>query len=131
MSVAEQKKTTPEHYSAVMPYIVLPDDADGFIGFIKNVFGAEEKLRVNVDDGSLMHAEYSINGGTIMFGLSGGEWKAFPCGMFVVVDDVDAIYEKALETGANDIQEPGDRGYGRAAGFSDRWGNQWWLNTPA
>ena len=56
----------PAHYSPVMPYIVLPDDADGFIAFITDVFGAEEKLRVNMDDGSVMHAEYSINGGSIV-----------------------------------------------------------------
>lgn len=130
MSATEQKKTTPEHYSPVMPYIVLPGDAQGFIDFIKEVFDAEEKLRVDHDSGEVMHAEYSINGGTIMFGQSGGEWKSFPCGMFVVVDDVDGLYTKALERGADSIQEPGDRGYGRAAGFNDKWGNQWWLNSP-
>ncbi len=130
MNAAEQKKESPKHYSPVMPYIVLPDDAEGFIEFITTVFGAEEKLRVNTDDGSLMHAEYTINGGTIMFGQAGREWKPFPCGMFVVVDDVDGLYEKGLANGAKGNQEPGDRGYGRAAGFIDKWGNQWWLNEP-
>jgi uncharacterized glyoxalase superfamily protein PhnB len=120
----------PEHYSPVMPYIISPDAA-AFIKFITNVFGAEEKLRVNSDDGSVMHCEYSINGGTIMFGQAGGEWKAFPCGMFVVVKDVDGLYQKGIDNGATALQEPGDRGYGRAAGFSDPWGNQWWLNDPA
>ena len=78
----------PEHYSPVMPYLVVKD-AEGFIKFIKDVFGAEEKLRVNMDDGSVMHCEYSINGGTIMYGQAGGEWGPCTCGMFVVVDDVD------------------------------------------
>ena len=67
MSAAEQKKGLPEHYSPIMPYLVVKD-ADGFIEFIKTVFGAEEKLRVNMPDGSLMHGEYSINGGAIMLG---------------------------------------------------------------
>ncbi len=120
----------PEHYSPVMPYIIVSDGV-AFIEFITTVFGAEEKLRVNTDDGSVMHCEYSINGGTIMFGQSGGEWKSSPCGMFVVVEDVDGLYEKGLANGATTIQEPGDRGYGRAAGFLDKWGNQWWLNNPA
>ena len=119
----------PEHYSPVMPYLIV-SDADSFISFIRDVFGAEEMLRVNSDDGSVMHAEYSINGGTIMFGQSGGEWAPSPCGMFVVVQDVDGLYAKGIESGATAIQEPGDRGYGRAAGFKDRWGNQWWLNDP-
>ena len=119
----------PEHYSPVMPYIIV-GNAEAFIGFITTVFGAEEKLRVNTDDGSPMHCEYSINGGTIMFGQAGGEWKSSPCGMFVVLEDVDAIYAKALENGATSIQEPADRGYGQAAGVLDKWGNQWWLNRP-
>lgn len=106
-------------------------DTEGFISFIKTVFGAEEKLRVPTEDGGLMHAEYSINGGTIMFGECGGEWQPFPCGMFVVVDDVDGLYAKAVDNGATGNQKPGDRGYGRAAGFVDKWGNQWWLNTPS
>ncbi|MCC7308201.1 MAG: VOC family protein [Acidobacteria bacterium] len=122
--------SVPEHYSPVMPYIVLPGDADGFIAFITEVFGAEEKLRVDDQDGSVMHAEYSINGGTIMFAQAGGEWAAFPCGMYLPVDDVDGIYAKGLASGATGNQEPGDRGYGRAAGFIDKWGNQWWLNDP-
>ena len=121
--------TIPAHYSPVMPYIIA-SDAEAFIKFIVKVFDAKELLRVNSDDGSVMHCEYGINGGTIMFGQAGGEWKAFPCGMFVVVDDVDDLYAKAIANGATAIQEPGDRGYGRAAGFSDKWGNQWWLNTP-
>ena len=119
----------PEHYSPVMPYLVV-SDAVAFIDFIDRVFGAEEKLRVDMEDGSMMHGEYSINGGTIMFGQAGGEWKPFPCGMFVVVKDVDGLYERGLANGAIGNQEPGHRGYGLAAGFIDPWGNQWWLNDP-
>ena len=119
----------PEHYSPVMPYLVV-SDAEAFIAFIKTVFDADEKLRVNMDDGSLMHAEYSINGGTIMFGQAGGPWSPFPCAMFLVVNDVDGLYERGLQAGAAGNQAPGERGYGRAAGFLDKWGNQWWLNDP-
>ena len=119
----------PEHYSPVMPYLVV-SDAEGFIDFIKTVFNAEEKLRVNTEDGSVMHCEYSINGGTIMFGQAGGEWPPFTCGMYLVVKDVDGLYAKGVAAGATGNQEPDDRGYGRAAGFIDKWGNQWWLNDP-
>ncbi len=120
----------PKHYSPVMPYIVL-SNADDFIKFITEVFDAKEILRVPSDDGSVMHAEYSINGGTVMFGQAGGEWKAFQCGMFVVTENVDELHKRGLANGATEIQEPGDRGYGRASGFQDPFGNQWWLNTPS
>lgn len=113
-----------------MPYLVV-ENADDFIGFITTVFDAEEKLRVNRnDDGSLMHGEYSINGGTIMLGQSSEEWKPFPCAMYIVTENVDEVYQKGVANGATGNQEPGERGYGRSAGFLDRWGNQWWLNDP-
>ncbi len=113
-----------------MPYLVLTD-AESFIEFIRNVFSAEEKLRVDRPDGSLMHGEYSINGGTVMVGQAGGEWQPFiPCSMFVVTKNVHGIYDHALNSGANGNQEPADRGYGLSAGFIDGWGNQWWLNDP-
>lgn len=119
----------PKHYSPVMPYLVV-SDAEAFIKFIREVFDAEEKLVVRHDNGELMHAEYGINGGTIMLGQAGGEWRPFPCSMFVVTDNVRGLYDKALENGANGNQEPEDRGYGLAAGFIDLWENQWWLNDP-
>ena len=81
----------PDHYQPIMPYLVVAD-ADGFIEFIKSVFKADERLRVNRPDGSLMHGEYSINGGTIMLGQAGGEWKPFPCAMYLVTKNVDGLY---------------------------------------
>jgi PhnB protein len=120
----------PDHYQPIMPYLVV-ENADDFIGFITTVFDAEEKLRVNRnEDGSLMHGEYSINGGTIMLGQSSAEWKPFPCAMYIVTENVDEVYQKGVANGAIGNQEPGERGYGRSAGFLDRWGNQWWLNDP-
>lgn len=119
----------PDHYQPIMPYLVL-QDADGFIAFIKAVFDAEEKLRVNTEDGSLMHGEYSINGGTIMLGEAGDQWPPFPAPMYLVTRQVDEIYERGVANGANGNMEPQDKEYGRAAGFIDQWGNQWWLNDP-
>ncbi len=119
----------PDHYSPVMPYFIV-SDAEAFIAFLTVVFDAAEILRVNADDGSAMHCEYSINGGTVMFGQSSDEWKPAASSVYVVTDAVDETYRKALETGSSSLQEPGDRGYGRAAGFEDKFGNLWWLNTP-
>lgn len=121
--------TLPEYYSPIMPYLVV-SNADEFIEFIKTVFDAREMLRVNTDDGSVMHAEYTINGGTIMLGEAGGQWKPFPAPMYLVAKDVDGLYAKGVAQGATGNMEPQDKDYGRAAGFIDKWGNQWWLNDP-
>lgn len=129
MTAAEQRKTLPEHYTPVMPYLVVPD-AEKFIRFVKAVFDAKELLRVNTPDGSVMHCEYGINGGTIMFGEAGGKYQPFPCSMYVVESDVDGVYKNAIANGATGTMEPQDKEYGRAAGFLDTSGNQWWLNDP-
>ena len=120
----------PEHYSPVMPYFLVPDAAE-FIRFLETIFDAEEILKVAGDDGTVIHAEYSINGGTIMLGQASGKWEAQPCAVFVVTDKVDEIYQKGLDAGGSGNQEPSDMDYGRAAGFKDKWGNQWWLNEPS
>lgn len=93
----------PDYYQPIMPYLVMPD-AEKFMAFIKAVFDAEEKMIFRNPDNSIMHAEFGINGGTIL--------------------------SKGIENGATGNQEPGERGYGRSAGFIDKWGNQWWLNWP-
>lgn len=49
----------PKHYSPVTSYIVLPNDADGFIKFITNVFDAEQMLRVDHETGDMMVVERS------------------------------------------------------------------------
>jgi len=119
----------PDHYLPIMPYIIV-DGAEGFIEFIEAALGAKELLIVPHPDGSLMHAEFAIGEGTIMFTECTDKYGAFPCGMFMLVDDVDATYARGIENGADSMQEPSDQEYGRAAGFKDKWGNVWWLNNP-
>ena len=119
----------PDYYQPIMPYLVV-EKADEFIDFIKAVFDAEEKLIVRHPDESLMHAEISLNGGTILLGQASEAWPPFPAPMYLVTEKVDDLYAKGIENGATGNQEPGERGYGRSAGFIDQFGNQWWLNWP-
>jgi PhnB protein len=121
--------STPDYYLPIMPYMVL-ENADGFMKFIKAVFDAEEKLVVRNPDESIMHAEFTLNGGAILFGQAGETWPAFPAPMYLPTAKVDELYKRAIENGATGNMEPQDKEYGRAAGFIDQWGNQWWLNAP-
>ena len=112
-----------------MPYLVVKD-ADGFIEFIRAVFDAEEKLVFRNADESIMHAEFSVGGGTILLGEAGDMWPPFPAPMYMVTQKVDELYERGIANGATGNMAPQDKEYGRAAGFLDKWGNQWWLNWP-
>ena len=55
------------------------------------------------------------------------DWKK---GKWVYVADVDAVFQKALDAGAEKIMPPTDQFYGnREAGVKDPQGNQWWMAT--
>jgi hypothetical protein len=46
------------------------------------------------------------------------------------VEDVDAVYKRAVEAGGKPVQEPADQAYGdRSGGVEDSLGNQWWVGT--
>jgi len=46
------------------------------------------------------------------------------------VDDIDATYERALESGAQSLEEPGDTPYGDRRGMvEDPCGNIWQIAT--
>jgi uncharacterized glyoxalase superfamily protein PhnB len=50
--------------------------------------------------------------------------------VYVYVEDVDAVYGRALQLGARSIAPPEDKPYHeRQAGFIDLGGNTWWCST--
>jgi uncharacterized glyoxalase superfamily protein PhnB len=117
----------PEGHQAVMPYLMM-EDAPAFIEFIKNVFNAEmthQDMRGDI----IGHCEARISGGTIMFSQSRDEWKPATANMFVYVPDADDTYRKAMAAGATSVMEVADQEYGRSGGFTDPFGNVWWVTT--
>jgi PhnB protein len=119
----------PKGHQAVMPYLMM-DDAAAFINFIKTVFGAEMTHEGTRDD-IVGHCEARINGSTIMFSNSRGEWKSATANLFVYVEDADETYQKALAMGSAVVMEMADQDYGRSGGFSDPHGNVWWVTSVA
>ncbi|HEY5174082.1 MAG TPA: hypothetical protein VII95_00775, partial [Terriglobales bacterium] len=50
--------------------------------------------------------------------------------VYLYVEDVDAVYKRALEAGAKPVQGPANQAYGdRSGGVEDSLGNQWWVGT--
>jgi PhnB protein len=50
--------------------------------------------------------------------------------VLLYVPDTDGLFEQALRAGAKSLSAPSDQSYGRTAGVSDEWGNQWYMATP-
>ena len=118
----------PEGHNTVMPYLMM-EDAHGFIGFIKDVFGAE-MTHESERDGMVGHCEARIGDSTMMFSQSRDEWKPATANLFVYVDDADETYLKAIDAGGTTVMEIADQEYGRSGGLTDPFGNVWWITSP-
>lgn len=114
-------------YTTVSPYLLVENVADQ-IEFIRSVFQTEtiEDADQNPDG----HAEIKIGDTTIMLGAGRPEWPVRQSMNYVYVEDVHAIYARAMACGAKSLCEPTERYYGdRECGFEDKYGNQWWCAT--
>ena len=119
----------PGHHQAIMPYLIL-QNAEDFIRFTANAFGAQLALKHLREDGSsVMHAEIIINGSTIMVAEPTTQWKASPVHLFIYTENADNTYASALAAGASSLMEPNDRDYGRSCGITDPFGNVWWITS--
>jgi uncharacterized glyoxalase superfamily protein PhnB len=97
---------------------------------LKQAFAAQELGRMARPDGVVMHAEVKIGDSKMMMGEPMGEWKARPCALYLYVEDVDAVYQRAIQAGGTSVTEPSDQFYGdRTGGVIDPSGNYWGIAT--
>jgi PhnB protein len=118
----------PAGLRTVTPFL-HPRGTARLLDFLKRAFGAEEREPVETaPDGMIHHAVLWLGESAIEFGEAHGEWQPMPANMHVFVDDVDAIYERAVAAGAKSVAAPADQPYGeRSAHVEDEWGNAWFL----
>ncbi len=122
-------KPIPEGYHSITPYLVV-EGAVKLIDFLKEAFGAEERERMAMPDGTIRHAELKIGDSMLMMGEASGEYKPMPTALYLYVTDTDSTYRRAVAAGATSISEPADQFYGdRNAGVTDPSGNKWWIAT--
>ena len=95
----------PDGYSSVSPYIVA-DGAEQLAEALTFVFGAVETRRFDNHDGTIMHAELKIDDSIIMISDSTEASPANRLLLHVYVADVDAVYERALESGFVSLEAP-------------------------
>ena len=120
----------PDGYTAITPYLVA-EDASGLIDFLTNAFGAIERMRMPMPDGSVAHAEVEISGAAVMLGSAmPPEFPPTSAQIHLYVEDVDGAYAQALSAGAASVAEPADQFYGdRIARILDPAGNTWSIAT--
>ena len=120
----------PEGLRTVTPFVHAPAAA-GYVGFLKQAFGAVEEGRHDVE-GVVGYARLRIGDAAIELGEADRGAEALPTGFYLYVGDADALYQRALEAGAKSLWPPADQPYGdRVGGVVDSIGNQWYIARPA
>ncbi|BCS54361.1 VOC family protein [Geobacter sp. SVR] len=128
----------PEGYHSVTPIFVFKD-ARKAIDFYKRAFGAEERFVMPGPEGTgIMHAELKVGDSIIMMGeehpqqacKSAETLGSSPVGFYLYVENVDAAFRRAVESGAT-VQMPVEEMFwgDRAGSVNDPFGYNWMLAT--
>ena len=119
----------PEGFHAVTPHLTVPGVAN-LIDFLKHAFDATEIDRFAGPDGSVMHAQVRIGDSIVMMGDPPPQFGPKPCNLYLYVENVDEVYQRALDAGATSVRPVENQFYGdRSGGVQDPCGNQWWIAT--
>lgn len=130
-------KAIPEGYHSVTPYMIIKG-ATAAIDYYKKVFGATEIMRFPTPDGQIGHAELKIGDSPIMLAdempdrgyVSPQTLGGTPVSIMIYVSDVDAVFKKAVDTGAKVDQPIKDQFYGDRSGtIHDPFGHVWTIAT--
>jgi PhnB protein len=125
-------------YPTITPHLAITDVAAA-LDFYAKAFGAEERLRLTMPDGTIAHAEIVLGGeldGLVTLGaaIPAYQLQAPDPDEFVQValtlfgPDCDAAYEQAVAAGATSTAEPADQFHGdRTAAVRDPFGHKWIL----
>jgi len=115
-------KSVPEGWHSITPRLVT-DDVAGLVAFLKHAFAATGEYRedrpseIRIGDSLILISEVGVR-------------KFMPAFLYVYLDDVDAVYQRAMDAGAESIEQPQDMPYGdRRAMIKDPGGNTWQIAT--
>jgi PhnB protein len=129
-------KAIPEGYHSVTPYLIV-DGAESAIDFYRRAFGAEEVLRLPMGD-KLGHAEIRIGDSVVMLadefpdmGYLGPKSRGgATSSLMIYVEDMDAVFARAVAEGATAERPPEDQFWGdRMGSLIDPFGHRWSIAT--
>jgi PhnB protein len=130
-------KPIPEGYHSVTPYLIIKG-AGAAIDYYKKVFGATERMRMDGPGGTIGHAELVIGGSTIMLAdehpdmgfRSPKTLGGSPVSLVLYVEDVDTVFKRAVEAGAESRRPVENQFYGDRMGtLEDPFGHVWSVAT--
>jgi PhnB protein len=137
--MAGKVNPVPKGASPLAPYLSV-SNASEMIDFYQRALGATETYRLLMPDGRIGHAEIRIGEATIMLadefpemGLLSPKSQGItrsPVAIHLYVDDVDAVYERAIAAGAVSVKAPETEFFGeRNAHLTDPSGHLWFISS--
>jgi PhnB protein len=120
-------------YPTITPHLAITDVAAA-LEFYAKAFGAQERLRLALPDGTIAHAEMQLGDGLFTLGAALPEFQlAAPdpdrpvqVAITYFCPDVDATYEQAVAAGATSMSPPADQFHGdRTAAVRCPFGHKW------
>ncbi|HWB72072.1 MAG TPA: VOC family protein [Egibacteraceae bacterium] len=130
-------KPIPDGYPRVTPYLCI-DGASAAIDFYREVFAASERMRMPAPAGKVGHAELQLGDSVIMLSDEFPEMGVrspqtvggTPVTLSVYVEDVDGVFDRAIQAGATALRPVEDQFYGDRTGqFEDPFGHRWSVAT--
>jgi len=129
-------RNPPQGMQRIIPYLSYAD-APAAIGFLCKAFGFEERFRYPMPDGRIGHAELGYQDNVVMlasayegFGESPLRLPAVHAQVYCFVDDVDAHFARARESGATVVGEPKNEHGTRFYRAVDPEGHRWIFAMP-
>ena len=129
-------KAIPDGYEGITPYLICKN-AESAIEFYKRAFGAQELFRIG-EPGMVGHAEMKIGNAIFMLADEFPQMQALSpetlggsaVSLYIYVEDVDSLTEKAIAEGLEGLKPVSDQFYGDRSGhFKDPFGHMWGFAT--
>jgi PhnB protein len=132
-------KAIPDTYRRITPALVVNGGAKA-LKFYADVFDATERYRFPGPDGTIAHAEVEIGDSFVIIedefperGTKAPPDDGFagsPSTLFIYVEDVDEVIDRAVELGARLHRPPENQFYGDRDGhIIDPFGHGWTIAT--
>jgi uncharacterized glyoxalase superfamily protein PhnB len=128
------REGTVRRMQSIYP-VLKYEDARAAIDFLERAFGFERHAVYDGEQGGVAHAEIRLGGEYVMLGSTSEGEERFNQGagrtsLYIVVDDPDALHDRARDAGATIERELTDQDYGsREFTARDPEGNVWSFGT--
>src|SRR5262245_54350017 len=96
--------------TSLVPYLSF-HAGPASVKFLVDGLGFDIVTRQDSDDGGVVHVELRRRDAVVMGG-DGLHRPAPTPGLYLVVDDVDALFERAIQAGATEVDPPNDTEWG-------------------